>query len=156
MTPADARDIAEITQSIYRYAWAIDQRELSLLDSIFEPGATVHYNFFGLKPRTLAETKPWLDASLRIHRVTQHNMSTPRVELAGDAASSTTYGILAHAQEKLDGSMSVVTQHGVYVDAWSRTSAGWRIRSRRLDNLFIVGRFLGPNEVKSFSKPVPY
>ena len=156
MTPADAADIAEITQSIYRYAWAIDQRELDLLDSIFTPDATVHYNFFGLKPRSFADTKPWLEASLRIHRVTQHNMSTPRVEPSGDAAISTTYGILAHAQEKLDATMSVVTQHGVYVDAWTRTPAGWRIRSRRLDNLFIIGRFLGANEVKSFAKPVPY
>ncbi len=156
MTPADAADIAEITQSIHRYAWAIDQREFALLDSIFVPDATLHYNFFGLSPRSFADTKPWLEASLRIHRVTQHNMSAPRVELAGDAANSTTYGTLVHAQEKLDGTMSVVTQHGIYVDAWTRGAAGWRIRSRRLDNLFIVGRFLGPNEVKSFEKPVPY
>jgi ketosteroid isomerase-like protein len=156
VTPAEAADIAEITQSIYRYAWAIDQRRFALLDSIFTPDATVHYNFFGLAPRAFADVKPWLEASLRIHRVTQHNMSTPRVELAGDAASATTYGILVHAQEKLDGAMSVVTQHGVYVDAWARTAAGWRIRARRLDNLFIVGRFLGPNEVNSFAAPVPY
>lgn len=156
MTPAEAADIAEITQAIYRYASAIDQRELDLLDAIFLADATIHYNFFGLKPRAYADTKPWLEASLRIHRVTQHNMSTPRIELAGDAARSTTYGILAHAQEKLDGAMSVVTQHGVYVDEWTRAARGWRILSRRLDNLFIVGRFLGPNEVKSFAKPVPY
>ncbi|HEY8121029.1 MAG TPA: nuclear transport factor 2 family protein [Myxococcota bacterium] len=156
MTAAEAADIAEITQAIYRYAWAIDQRDFALLDAIFLSDATLHYNFFGLKPRSFAETKPWLEASLRIHRVTQHNMSTPRVELSGDEASSTTYGILAHAQERLDGTMSVVTQHGVYVDRWQRTPAGWRIASRRLDNLFIVGRFLGPNEVKTFAKPVPY
>ena len=82
-------------------------------------------------------------------------MTTPRVEPSVDSAASTTYGVLAHAQEKLDGTLSVVTQHGVYVDAWVRTSAGWRIHARRLDNLFIVGRFLGPNEVKSFAKPLP-
>jgi ketosteroid isomerase-like protein len=156
MTPSQAADIAEITQAIYRYAWAIDQRELALLDTIFTPDATIHYNFFGLAPRSFADTKPWLEASLRIHRVTQHNMSTPRVEVAGDAAASTTYGILAHAQEKLDGAMSVVTQHAVYVDAWVRTPQGWRSKSRRLDNLFIVGRFLGPHEVKAFAKPLPY
>ncbi|MBM4382975.1 MAG: nuclear transport factor 2 family protein [Deltaproteobacteria bacterium] len=122
MTPAEAADIAEITQAIYRYASAIDQRELDLLDSIFLADATIHYNFFGLKPRAYADTKPWLEASLRIHRVTQHNMSTPRVDLAGDAARSTTYGILAHAQEKLDGAMSVLTARRVRrrVDA-SRT-----------------------------------
>lgn len=156
MTPSEAADVAEITQAIYAYAWAIDQREFDRLDAIFLPDATIHYNFFGLAPRPFAETKAWLDASLRIHRVTQHNMSTPRVALGGDVASSTTYGILAHAQEKLDGAMSVVTQHGVYVDAWERTERGWRIRARRLDNLFIVGRFLGPKEVKSFARPLPY
>ena len=79
-----------------------------------------------------------------------------KIELSGDRAASTTYGVLVHAQEKLDGAMSVVTQHGVYVDAWLRTAAGWRSQSRRLDNLFIVGRFLGPNEVKAFAKPLPY
>jgi hypothetical protein len=49
-----------------------------------------------------------------------------------------------------------VVQHAVYHDALERRAEGWRITSRRLDNLFVQGRFLGPDRVKTFEKPQPY
>lgn len=156
MTPQQAADLAEIQQLIFRYAWLIDGRDFDGLDAVFAPGAVVHYNVFGGVKQSFPEVKTFLRMGLSLHRVTQHQMSTPLVELAGDTATARTYGNLVHVQELLDGKPSYVVQHAIYHDALARRPEGWRITSRRLDNLYVQGRFLGPDRVRSFEKPQPY
>jgi hypothetical protein len=82
-------------------------------------------------------------------------MSNPMVELSGDTAAARTYGNLVHVQELLDGKPSYVVQHAIYHDTLARRPEGWRITSRRLDNLYVQGRFHGPDRVKTFEKPQP-
>jgi len=156
VTPAETSDLLEIQQLIYRYAWGIDQRDFALLDTVFTPDAEVHYNVFGGTQKPWTEMRDWLAASLTIHRVTQHGMSNPMIELAGDAARARTYGNLVHVQEMQDGTPNRVTQFAIYHDELARTAEGWRIAQRRLDNLFIEGRFHGPDRVKTFRAPEPY
>jgi 3-phenylpropionate/cinnamic acid dioxygenase small subunit len=156
MTPQQTSDLLEIQQLIYRYAWLIDARDFDGLDRVFAPGAEVHYNVFGGVKQRFPEVKAFLRMGLSLHRVTQHQMSTPLVELSSDTAQARTYGNLVHVQELLDGKPSYVVQHAVYHDALARTAAGWRITSRRLDNLYVNGRFLGPDRVKTFEKPQPF
>ena len=156
MTPQQTSDLLEIQQLIYRYAWLIDTRDFDGLDAVFAPGAEVHYNVFGGVKQSFPEVKAFLRMGLSLHRVTQHQMSNPLVELAGDRAQARTYGNLVHVQELLDGKPSTVVQHAIYHDALERLPVGWRITSRRLDNLTVQGRFLGPDRVKTFEKPQPY
>jgi 3-phenylpropionate/cinnamic acid dioxygenase small subunit len=155
MTPQQTSDLLEIQQLIYRYAWLIDTRDFDGLEAVFAPGAEVHYNVFGGVKQRWPEIASFLRMGLALHRVTQHQMSNPMVELNGDFASARTYGNLVHVQELLDGKPSYVVQHAIYHDALERLSFGWRITSRRLDNLFVQGRFLGPDRVKTFEKPRP-
>ena len=63
-------------------------------------------------------------------------------------ATARTYGNLVHVQELQDGKPSYVVQHAIYHDALERRPEGWRITSRRLDNLYISGRFLGPDRAR--------
>jgi 3-phenylpropionate/cinnamic acid dioxygenase small subunit len=156
VTPQQTSDLLEIQQLIYRYAWLIDTRDFDGLESVFAPGATVHYNVFGGVEQAWPEVKSFLRMGLSLHRVTQHQMSNPMVELDGDRATARTYGNLVHVQELLDGKPSYVVQHAIYTDALERRTSGWRITSRRLDNLYVQGRFLGPDRVKTFEKPKPY
>ncbi len=156
MTPQQVSDLLEIQQLIYRYAWLIDSRDFDGLDAVFAPGAEVHYNVFGGVERRWPEIKDFLRGGLSLHRVTQHQMNTPWIELSGDAASARTYGNLVHVQELPDGKPHTVVQHAIYHDALARLSFGWRITSRRLDSLFVQGRFLGPDRVKTHEKPKPY
>jgi 3-phenylpropionate/cinnamic acid dioxygenase small subunit len=149
-------DLLEIQQLIHRYAWLIDTRDFDGLERVFAPGAEVHYNVFGGVKQSWPEVKSFLRMGLSLHRVTQHQMSTPLIELDGDRAAARTYGNLVHVQELLDGTPSYVVQHAIYHDALARRPEGWRITSRRLDNLFVQGRFLGPDRVKTFEKPKPY
>jgi 3-phenylpropionate/cinnamic acid dioxygenase small subunit len=156
LTPQQSSDLLEIQQLIYRYAWLIDTRDLAALDTVFAPGAEVHYNVFGGVKQSWPDIRDFLRTGLSLHRVTQHQMSNPMVELDGDRAAARTYGNLVHVQELLDGKPSYVVQHAIYHDALARRAEGWRITSRRLDNLFVQGRFLGPDRVKRFEKPKPY
>jgi 3-phenylpropionate/cinnamic acid dioxygenase small subunit len=156
VTPQQVSDLLEIQQLIYRYAWLIDTRDFDGLERVFAPGAEVHYNVFGGVKQAWPEVKSFLRMGLSLHRVTQHQMSNPMVELDGDSASARTYGNLVHVQELLDGKASYVVQHAVYTDALERRAEGWRITSRRLDNLYVQGRFLGPDRVRTFEKPKPY
>jgi 3-phenylpropionate/cinnamic acid dioxygenase small subunit len=156
VTPQQTSDLLEIQQLIYRYAWLIDTRDFDRLDTVFAPGAEVHYNVFGGVRQSWPVIKDFLRMGLSLHRVTQHQMSNPLVELDGDRATARTYGNLVHVQELLDGKPSYVVQHAIYHDALARGTSGWRITSRRLDNLFVQGRFLGPERVKTFEKPKPY
>ena len=156
MNPQQTSDLLEIQQLIYRYAQLIDTRDFDGLDRVFAPGAEVHYNVFGGVKQRWPELKSFLRMGLSLHRVTQHQMNNPLVELAGDRASAQTYGNLVHVQELLDGKPSYVVQHAIYHDELERRAEGWRITRRRLDNLFVQGRFLGPDRVKSFEKPQPY
>jgi len=155
MTPQQTSDLLEIQQLIYRYAWLIDTRDFEGLETVFAPGAEVHYNVFGGVKQHWPEIQAFLRMGLALHRVTQHQMSNPLVELEGDRARARTYGNLVHVQELLDGKPSYVIQHAIYHDVLERLSCGWRITSRRLDNLFVQGRFLGPDRVKTFEKPRP-
>lgn len=148
-------DHLEITQLLYRYARAIDTRELDGLDQVFTPDAEIHYDFFGGVKRLYADMKPWLREALRIHRATQHCMTNALVELEGDAARATTYLHVAHVQQLKTGGRSYVVQHGTYHDRLVRTPAGWRIRSRRLENVHIEGRFHGPDAVELYDRPDP-
>ena len=156
LTARETSDLLEIQQLIYRYAWLIDTRDFDALDAVFAPGAEVHYNVFGGVRQSWPAVKEFLRAGLSLHRVTQHQMSTPLIELAGDRATSRTYGNLVHVQELLDGKPHYVVQHAIYHDALERRPEGWRIATRRLDNLFVQGRFLGPDRVKTYEQPKPY
>lgn len=154
MTSAEANDVTEIQQLIYRYAWAIDHREFALLDTVFAPDANIHYNVIGGSQMPYAQLRDWLGTSLRIFRMTQHGMLNPMVEVSGDRARSRTYGSLVHVQERVDGTQNFVVQYATYFDELARTAAGWRITSRRLDNMWIQGEFLfAPDEIKLFQTP---
>jgi len=155
VTPQQTSDLLEIQQLIYHYAWLIDTRDFDGLDQVFAAGAEVHYNVFGGVKQAWPAVKDFLRMGLSLHRVTQHQMSNPMVELDGDVASARSYGNLVHVQELLDGKPSYVVQHAIYHDTLVRRPEGWRITSRRLDNLFVQGRFLGPDRVKSFEKLQP-
>src|SRR5574337_811871 len=125
MTPQETSDVLEIQQLIYRYSWAVDHRELSLLDTVFLPDAHIHYNVVGGTTLPYAQMRDWLPTALQRFRITQHCMVNPMIEVSGDTACSRTYGVLMHAQERFDDSTNYVVMHAIYSDELIRTPAGW-------------------------------
>ena len=156
MKPDEAADLAEIQQKIYRYGFAIDAREFDSLDALFTADAVVHYDVPGGVRKPWSEMKGWLPQGLQLFRVTQHNMSNPLVELAGDRANSRTYGHLIHVQQHKDGSSTRMVHHATYIDEWVRENGDWKIRRRTLSNLYMEGRVYGPDRVELYPTPEPY
>ncbi|MFN8628422.1 MAG: nuclear transport factor 2 family protein [Candidatus Binatia bacterium] len=155
MTPQETTDVIEIQQLLHRYSWAVDHRELTLLDTVFAPDATIHYNVVGGTKLPYTELRAWLPTALQRFRITQHCMVNPMIDVSGDTARARTYGLLMHAQEYFDGTTNYVIMHAIYFDALVRTPAGWRIVSRRLDNMWTQGEMELAEKVKSFPTPVP-
>lgn len=149
-TPAEISDHRAITELLYRYARAIDGRDLDAFTTLFTPDAWIHYDVGGGTARPLPEMQAWLREALTIFRVTQHAMSNPSIVLHGDAAEATTYLTAMHVQVTPAGDESTVVQYGIYHDRLARTDAGWRITHRRLEHVHTHGTFLGPDAVRRF------
>ena len=145
-----AEDIAEITQVLYRYARAVDTKDWKALEGVFTADARIHYALEGGAEVSFAQLGPWLAGAMRIFEVTQHVVTNPLVELAGDSARSVCYLQATHAQVRLDGTRKLTTEGGRYSDTWTRTPEGWRIATRRLDRTCVDGEYLLPPAIKLF------
>ncbi|MEZ4282628.1 MAG: nuclear transport factor 2 family protein [Myxococcota bacterium] len=156
LSPSQVADLLEIQQKIYFYGWCVDHRLFEELDALFMPDAIVHYDVPMGTKLPWPEMKKWLPQGLQIFRVTQHNMSNPMIELAGDTARARTYGHLIHFQERRsNGEFTPMRHHTIYHDEWTRQPGGWRIQNRRLAHLHIDGLIVPPDEAKHFQRPKP-
>jgi 3-phenylpropionate/cinnamic acid dioxygenase small subunit len=149
-------DRAEIRDLLYRYARAIDFRDFELLRRVFTPDAEIHYNFERGARLTFRDALEWLPKALEIFAATQHVISNPLIEVDGDAARSTCYLTSTHVQIRLDGSSAQIVEGGVYSDTHVRTPEGWRIRTRRLDRIYVSGEYLWPEQVHRFARPLAW
>ncbi|NKQ57219.1 nuclear transport factor 2 family protein [Amycolatopsis sp. K13G38] len=124
-------DWIEICQTRYRLAAAIDGRDWDLARAVVDTQVELDYSSYaservpGRVPAEewiayLATLFPGFDA-------TQHSLSNPVVELAGDAAGST---MAMTAEHLLDGCRFTIG--GRYEDAYRRRDGRWRLTATRL------------------------
>jgi len=144
-------DVLEIEQLLYTYARAIDGKDWKALDQVFAPDARIHYAVERGTEVSFRDLGPWLSRAMTIFKQTQHVVTNPLVELAGDTARCTSYLTATHLQvRESDGALVRTTEGSMYRDTLVRTRDGWRIATRRLDRLWVDGSYLGPDEVKLF------
>jgi len=152
--PYETADVVEISQLLYRYARAIDAKDWKALDRVFTPDARIHYAVERGADLSFAELGPWLARAMTIFKATQHVITNPLVELAGDTARCTSYLTGTHVQiRRTDGAEVLTTEGSTYTDELVRTREGWRISARRLERAWIDGRYLGPDEAQIFPQP---
>lgn len=143
-------DVVEITQVLYAYARAIDQKDWKSLERVFTRDARIHYALERGAELGFRELGPWLARSMAIFKATQHVISNPLIEVNGDAATSTAYLVATHVQVRRDGTESLTTEGGRYSDTLVRTPQGWRIATRRLERIWVDGSYLVPPEIRLF------
>ena len=146
-------DHLEIVDLLHRYARAIDSRDFELLETVFTPDAVIHYDVDRGAKLQFGEMVGWLRTALQIFAATQHVIANPLIELDGDAARSTCSLTATHVQITLDGEESVIVEGGIYRDLHVRSSAGWRIRERTLNRVYVNGEYLPPERVRLFARP---
>ena len=132
-------DKFEITETLYRYATALDTRNRELLrevfveDAVFRIGAGVG-RFDGVEAigDVVLEFLGGLEAS-------QHIITNPVIELDGDTATSRCYLHAQHYMPDQRTGGNTLEIGGTYHDQLVRTPDGWRIRERELEVTWTEG-----------------
>ena len=150
-TPTEDRD--EIGAVLRLYTRALDRGDLAALERVFLPGAKIEYHLPGVPSFEYPGVLSFLETTLTSHKATHHVLSNMEVELRGDEASAETYLTATHVQVDREGASHLMVLGGVYHDELVRSEAGWRIRARELETLYIHGPTLPPDRVQRFPLP---
>lgn len=148
MTDHDA-----ITNALARYARGVDERDFGTVAALFTDDAVVDYSVAGGTTLAATDLAAWLGRSLQMFRMTQHLLGLPVIDVDGDTARTRVPVIATHVQTRHDGTETSAVLNGTYTHEWTRTVAGWRIRSLRFDSHFAAGTFLAPKDVRLFPAP---
>lgn len=125
-------DFEQIRQLAYRYAQAVDRRNVALLASCFAPGIEI------ITPgvptmRGNDVAREIVDIVSGMFSKTQHRVFNTLFELEGDAAQGETYCSALHLLPADDkGEVMNLEMCIRYQDDLQRTKAGWQFSRREL------------------------
>ena len=125
-------DQAAITDLILRYARAVDRRDWAQVLSCFAPDAYVDYGRF---QGGAEEVFGSIRKAFKVFEHTMHFMEPRIIEVAGDAATTETYGIAYHRMLH-DGKPKDLVIGMRYTDELVRQNDAWLFRRRTLEYIF--------------------
>lgn len=129
LTLQEISDRLEISETITRYSYGLDQRRWEEWDLAFTDDAVIDFSAFGLAPVAPAELRKTFSQGDPVRISGQHLLSNIVIRLDGDTAST-------HAEftmvtlARIEGTELVrrARAGGWYEDQLVRTEVGWRIR----------------------------
>lgn len=129
LAPQEVTDRVEIQGLIAAYSHAVDDQKFGMLDQIF--AADCQCDFLSVSDFCggLEAFKTWLAGTLRPGRRYCHLMGASYIVVSSAGATAETPCL--NPSEYGSGCVSL-GQHW-YQDAFVRTDAGWRIKTRRLE-----------------------
>jgi hypothetical protein len=144
-TLAEVADRMEIQDRISLYCHALDAHEWDRLDEVFLPDAVLDFSCLGLAPLSWLAMKERLRTG-RPAPFDEHIYTNTHITFTDDRTRAHTMSKVYNPQGMPgpDGKVHFFGNHGVYVDEWIRTPAGWRIRDRRWDHRFNSGDYPFP------------
>jgi hypothetical protein len=132
---ADRQDIDDV---LYRYAWALDQRDWELLRTCFTADAVADFLELGGVNEGIDTIVGLVSGVLSGLDASQHLIGCPRVSIAGDTATATCYLQAQHVYKGAPGGDHFLVG-GTYADRLIRTPDGWRIQHRTLHATWMDG-----------------
>ena len=123
-------DRLAIEDLLTRYCVAIDDKDWTLLDTVFTPAAQVDYTSSGGIKGSYPEVRAWLAKVMPHFSVCQHLVTNRDIRIDGDTATSRAYFYNPMGQTRPDGGTQLFFVGGWYLDRLVRTPEGWRIRER--------------------------
>ena len=132
-------DRIEIQDLLTRYSSAIDGKDWALLDTCFTKDAHLDYTSAGGPAGDYPKVRAWLEKALAPFPITVHYITNSVVELDGDSAKARTAVFNPMEFRNRDGSMHHFDVGAYYADRLVRTAAGWRIRERIEQSVFMHG-----------------
>lgn len=156
-----ALDIVEIQAVISLYSMGQDSHQgdddniLEQWDQVFTPDGTTDYSVASAPPCHYRELAKWQRGENgnpgRMSRYTgwQHMLSIPVIRLEGDTARARTDFLAMHRLRREGATGERFDALGAFHDDLVRTSAGWRIKHRRLEVYF--GAAIATHDEVSFA-----
>lgn len=136
----ELKDRSEIERLLYLYAEMVDTKTWPLMDRIFVLEARIDYRSSGGIAGPFREALAWLARALEAWPINLHHVSNPMIDFeSGSEARSRCYFQSQMGRPGPDGSPLVITSAGTYTDRLSRTSSGWRIVERHVDQALMQG-----------------
>ncbi len=132
-------DRIRINDLLVRYTLAIDTKDYDLLDTVFQPDATVDYTTSGGIRGKYPEVKAWLKKALAAFPVTQHMISNSTITLDGDQATGRTIVFNPMGLKNAEGKLQLFYVGAYYHDKLVRTEEGWRIAERFEEQAWVDG-----------------
>jgi ketosteroid isomerase-like protein len=128
----------EIAEVLFRYGYALDERDWDRLERCFTPDAAFHHSggsVFGAE-----EIRAGLRTALGSLSVSQHLIGSVSVVVAADGqtATSTCYVQAQHVRAGAEGGKHLLLG-GRYADRLVHTEDGWRIADRALRVMWSAG-----------------
>ncbi|MEM7015822.1 MAG: nuclear transport factor 2 family protein [Pseudomonadota bacterium] len=131
----------QVCESIYRYGLGIDTRDWQLYRSIFTDAIDMDFSSYSGQPGGRMSADEWVNGCKILFMgldATQHTMTNPIVDIAGDRATCKMYMQAAHFL-KNDMGDDEFTLGGYYDDRLIRTADGWQIEAVTLTVLWNRG-----------------
>jgi SnoaL-like domain len=127
-------DLLELTRLVTELVWRIDHRQSDTAADLFVDDGQMILGPVALRGRD--QIAAWGRQRVGVEYTTRHVCTNMRFEAAGDdaAAGTTVVTVYRHAGEGPGDSRALTV--GEYTDQFVRTLAGWRFRSRRIEQLF--------------------
>ena len=135
---ADERSILDeldVQRVLHDYAWACDNKDWSLLRSVFTAGAQLDYSSTGGPVGGREEVVGWLEKSLSQVAVMQHVVSNFQVDVSGDRAAGRAMFLTS---ARIPGLDDMLVTGGYYDLAFRREPGGWKIERLAEDNRWMT------------------
>jgi hypothetical protein len=139
LSPLAASDLADhmaVRALAPLYALGVDQRDESMVKSVFASDAVIHGT---IGDGLATEYIPKLIEGVRPYQATMHNITNQYVDLQQGAGEVWSYAIALHFEEPADRMDMAMGVH--YRDRVIRTTEGWLIAERTTVKLWTRGPF---------------
>ena len=128
LTLQEISDRLEITETITRYSYGLDQRRWEEWDLAFTEDAVIDFSAFGMATHSPAELRKIFSQGDPVRISGQHLLSNIVIRLDGDTATThAEFTMVTLARVEGTDLVRRARAGGWYEDQLVRTGAGWRI-----------------------------
>jgi hypothetical protein len=124
-------DQLDVQRLLYDYAWGCDNKDWSLLRSVFTADAQLDYSSTGGPAGGREEVVGWLEESLSQVPVIQHVVSNFQIDVSGERAAGRAMFLTS---ARIPGLDDMLVTGGYYDLAFRRESGEWKIERLAEDN----------------------
>jgi len=137
--PSRLTDIAAIESLAVAYAYAVDDRDWSRWEALFDPDGFVDYRAAGGIAGTPSEVAAWMPGAMSVFTFCQHSISTHEITFAADDRASGRVHVFNRNGVEWEGTPEIMDVGAIYQDEYRRAGDRWVIHRRQEQTLYVTG-----------------